>query len=31
MVMLAVQRKEKELRLYQEEVDIPALLKMRAG
>ena len=29
--MLAVQSKEKELRLYQEEIDIPALLKMRAG
>jgi hypothetical protein len=28
---LGVQRKEKELRLYQETVDIPTLLKMRAG
>jgi len=31
MAMLAVQRKEKELRLYQEKMDIPTLLKMRAG
>jgi ribonuclease HI len=31
MAMLAVQRKEKKLRLYQEEIDIPTLLKMRAG
>ena len=31
MAMLAVQRKEKELRLYREEMDIPTLLKMRAG
>ena len=31
MAMLAVQRKEKELRLYQETTDIPTLLKMRAG
>jgi len=31
MVMLAVQRKEKELRLYQGKIDIPTLLKMRAG
>jgi hypothetical protein len=31
MVMLAVQRKEKTLRLYQEKIDIPTLLKMRAG
>jgi ribonuclease HI len=31
MAMLAVQRKEKELRLYQETMDIPTLLKMRAG
>ncbi|MBM4296128.1 MAG: ribonuclease HI [Deltaproteobacteria bacterium] len=31
MAMLAAQRKVKELRLYQDELDIPALLKMRAG
>jgi len=31
MAMLAVQRKEKELRLYREEMDIPTLLKLRAG
>jgi hypothetical protein len=31
MAMLAVQRKEKELRLHQETMDIPTLLKMRAG
>jgi ribonuclease HI len=31
MAMLAVQRKEKKLRLYQGEMDIPTLLKMRAG
>jgi len=31
MAMLAVQRKEKELRLYQDNMDIPTLLKMRAG
>ena len=31
MAMLAVQSKEKELRLYQATVDIPTLLKMRAG
>jgi ribonuclease HI len=31
MAMLAILRKEKELRLYQEEMDIPALLKLRAG
>jgi ribonuclease HI len=31
MAMLAVQLKEEELRLYQEEIDIPTLLKMRAG
>jgi ribonuclease HI len=31
MAMLAVQSKEKELRLYQETMDIPTLLKMRAG
>jgi hypothetical protein len=29
--MLAVQRKEKELRLYRETTDIPTLLKLRAG
>jgi hypothetical protein len=31
MAMLAVHRKEKELRLCREEMEIPALLKMRAG
>jgi ribonuclease HI len=31
MAMLAVQRKEKQLRLYREEMDIPTLLNMRAG
>ena len=31
MAMLAVQRKEKKLCLYQEKIDIPTLLKMRAG
>jgi ribonuclease HI len=31
MAMLAVQSKEKELRQYQETMDIPTLLKMRAG
>ena len=31
MAMLAVQRKEKQLRLYQEHMDIPTLLKLRAG
>jgi hypothetical protein len=31
MAMLGAQRREKELRLYREEMDIPALLKMRAG
>ena len=31
MAMLAVQSKEKELRLYQATMDIPTLLKMRAG
>ena len=31
MVLLGAQRKEKELRLYQETMDIPTLLKMRAG
>jgi ribonuclease HI len=31
MAMLGAQRKEKELRLYQEKIDIPTLLKMRAG
>jgi len=30
MAMLAVQRKEKELRLYRETTDVPTLLKMRA-
>jgi ribonuclease HI len=31
MAMLGTQCKEKELRLYQETMDIPTLLKMRAG
>jgi len=31
MAMLAVQTKEKQLRLYAETMDIPTLLKMRAG
>jgi ribonuclease HI len=31
MAMLGAQRKEKELRLYEEEMNIPTLLKMRAG
>jgi ribonuclease HI len=31
MAMLGAQRKEKKLRQYQETMDIPALLKMRAG
>jgi ribonuclease HI len=31
MAMLAVQLKDKRLRLYREEMDIPTLLKMRAG
>ncbi|MGZ9215045.1 MAG: ribonuclease H1 domain-containing protein [Candidatus Binatia bacterium] len=31
MAMFGAQRKEKELRQYQGEIDIPALLKMRAG
>ncbi len=31
MAMLGVQHKEKKLRPYQEEIDIPTLLKMRAG
>ena len=31
MAMLGAQRKEKKLRPYQETIDIPALLKMRAG
>jgi len=31
MAMLGAQRKVKELRLYQETMDIPTLLKMRAG
>jgi ribonuclease HI len=31
MAMLGAQSKEKELRLYQEKIDIPTLLKMRAG
>jgi len=31
MAMLGAQRKEKKLRLYRESMDIPTLLKMRAG
>ena len=31
MAMVGAQRKEKELRLYQEKMDIPTLLKLRAG
>ncbi|MDH3444560.1 MAG: ribonuclease H family protein [Deltaproteobacteria bacterium] len=31
MAMLGVQRKERKLRLYEEKMDIPTLLKMRAG
>jgi ribonuclease HI len=31
MAMLAVQHKEKKLRRYEETIDIPTLLKMRAG
>jgi ribonuclease HI len=31
MAMLGAQRKEKKLRPYQEKIDIPTLLKMRAG
>jgi ribonuclease HI len=31
MAMLGAQSKEKELRLYQEKIDIPTLLKLRAG
>ena len=31
MAMLGVQRKEEALHLYQEKIDIPTLLKMRAG
>jgi hypothetical protein len=31
MALLGAQSKEKELRLYQGEMDIPTLLKMRAG
>jgi hypothetical protein len=31
MAMLGVQRKEEELRPYQETIDIPTLLKMRVG
>jgi len=31
MAMLAVQSKEKELRQYVEEIDIPTILRMRAG
>jgi len=31
MAMRCAQRKEKELRQYQQEIDIPTPLKMRAG
>ena len=31
MAMLGAQRKEKKLRRYQGKIDIPTLLKMRAG
>jgi len=31
MTMLGAQSSEKELRLYQGTIDIPTLLKMRAG
>jgi len=31
IAMLAAQSKEKELRLYQEEIDVPTRLKMRPG
>jgi ribonuclease HI len=31
MAMLGAQSKEKELRLYQQKIDIPTLLRMRAG
>jgi len=31
MAMLAVRSKETELRLYQETMDVPTLLKMRSG
>ena len=31
MAMLGAQRKEKELRPYREKIDIPRLLKIRAG
>jgi hypothetical protein len=31
MAMLGAQSKEKALRLYQETMDVPTLLKMRAG
>jgi len=31
MAMIGAQRKEKKLRPYQEKIDIPTLLKMRAG
>ncbi len=31
MAMLGAQRREKELRLYEDEMDIPALLKLRTG
>jgi len=31
MAMLGAQRKEQELRLYEEQIDIPTLLRMRAG
>jgi len=31
MAMLGAQRKDAELRPYQEKIDIPTLMKMRAG
>jgi len=31
MAMLGVQRKERRLRLFEEKIDIPTLLKLRAG
>jgi|RhiMetdeSRZDD1v2_1073273.scaffolds.fasta_scaffold156054_1 hypothetical protein len=31
MAMLGVRSKEKELRLYQGKMDVPTLLKVRAG
>jgi hypothetical protein len=31
MAMLAVLKREKELRLYEDEIDVRAILRMRAG